>query len=80
MSDSWLAATWIAVIVVLGLVAATVVVSRARVAGARAAGSHLEQYRAVTEAATASQREVAAELARLTERVAAVESLLRSVG
>jgi hypothetical protein len=79
MNDAWLAATYIAVIVVLGLVTAAVVVSRAKIATARATSTHVEQYRTVAESSAASQREVAAELARLTDRVAAVEALLRSV-
>jgi hypothetical protein len=80
MNDGWLAATYIAVFVVLGLVAATVVVSRARVATARTTSAHADRYRELAESSAASQREIAAELARLTERVAAVENLLRSVG
>ena len=79
MGDAWLAATYIAVIIVLGLVAAVVVASRGRIAVARAADAHVQQYREVAERSAAAQREVAEELARLTERVAAVETLLRSV-
>lgn len=80
MGDAWLAATYIVVIVVLGLVITAVVVSRGRVATARAAGTQLEQYREVAERSAAAQRAVAEELARLTDRMAEVETLLRSVG
>jgi hypothetical protein len=80
MSDGWLAAIYIAVFVVLGLVIAVVVISRTRIAVARATEAQVQQYREVAERAAAAQREVAEELARLTDRVAAVEALMRSVG
>jgi hypothetical protein len=80
MGDGWLAAIYIAVFVVLGLVIAVVVISRTRTVVARAAGTQVQQYREVAERAAAAQREVADELARLTDRVAAVEALMRSVG
>jgi hypothetical protein len=79
MSDGWLAATYITVVVVLGLMAAAVVVTRGRIAVARAGQGQAELYREVAERAATSQREVADELAALTERLGAVESLLRSV-
>jgi hypothetical protein len=80
MSDGWLAAIYIAVFVVLGLVIAVVVISRTRITVARATEAQVQQYREVAERAVAAQREVADELARLTDRVAAVEALMRSVG
>jgi hypothetical protein len=80
MSDGWLAAIYIAVFVVLGLVIAVVVISRTRIVVARAAEAQVQHYREVAERAAAAQREVAEELARLTDRVAAVEALMRSVG
>jgi hypothetical protein len=80
MSDGWLAAIYIAVFVVLGLVIAVVVISRTRIVVARATETQVQQYREVAERAAAAQREVAEELARLTDRVAAVEALMRSVG
>jgi hypothetical protein len=80
MSDGWLAAIYIAVFVVLGLVIAVVVISRTRIVVARAAEAQVQHYREVVERAAAAQREVAEELARLTDRVAAVEALMRSVG
>jgi len=80
MSDGWLAAIYIAVFVVLGLVIAVVVISRTRITVARATEAQVQQHREVAERAAAAQREVAEELARLTDRVAAVEALMRSVG
>lgn len=80
MSDGWLAAIYIAVFVVLGLVIAVVVISRARVVVAHATEAQAQQYREVAERAAAAQRAVAEELTRLTDRVAAVEALMRSVG
>lgn len=80
MGDAWLAATYIAVVLVLGLVTATVVVSRGRIAVARATDGQAREYREIAERSATAQRQAAEEIARLTERVAAVETLLRSVG
>jgi hypothetical protein len=66
--------------VVLGLVVAVVVISRARVAATRCSEAQAQQYREVAERVAAAQQGVADELARLTDRVAAVETLMRSVG
>jgi hypothetical protein len=80
MGDGWLAAIYIAVFVVLGLVIAVVVISRTRIVVARATEAQVQQYREVAKRAAAAQQGVADELARLTDRVAAVEALMRSVG
>ncbi len=80
MSDGWLALTWIVVIGVLGVAVAAVVLARARVAAARAGAADGERYRQLAERCAAGQQQAAAELGRLTERLAAVEKLLRDVG
>ncbi|MFI5937329.1 hypothetical protein [Actinoplanes sp. NPDC051494] len=79
MSDAWLAATYITVVAVVGLMVTAVVITRGRVVTARASGEQAQKYREVAERAAASEQAVAEELAELTRRVAAVESLLRSV-
>jgi hypothetical protein len=80
MSDGWLALTWIVVIAVFGAVVAAVVLARARTAAARAGAADDERYRQLAERCTASQQQAAAELGRLTERLTAVEKLLRDIG
>lgn len=80
MSDAWLAITYIAIIAVIGAVVAVVLVARARVAQARANAEHIKRYQELTERCAVGQQETAGELSRLTERVAALETLLREVG
>jgi membrane-bound lytic murein transglycosylase MltF len=80
MSDSWLAVTYMLIVVVVGAVVAVVLVTRARVAQARADTDHVRHYQELAERCADSQRQLAGEVSRLTERVAAIEKLLREVG
>jgi hypothetical protein len=65
----------------VGVVVAPVyLLTRARTAQAQADAETLRRYQALAEQSAASQQQIAAELARLTERVAAIEKLLRDVG
>lgn len=80
MSDAWLAAVWISVVIVVGLVVGVVLLARARTAQAQADAQNRQRYQDLAEQSAASQQQTAAELARLTERVAAIEKLLRDVG
>lgn len=83
--------SWIPLIVVVGVVIMVVAVSagmvgRAAVQGAarkvqaRADAENTARYRELAEQCAIGQQQAAAELARLTERVAAIEKLLTDVG
>lgn len=80
MSDPWIAAIYVTAFVVIGVIIAVVVLARARTAQALADADNAERYRSLAEQSATSQQQAAAELARLSERVAAVEKLLREVG
>jgi uncharacterized protein YbjQ (UPF0145 family) len=80
MNDTALAVTWIGIVAVVGLVIATIVLARSRVAQARLGAGHLRRYEELAERCAAEQQRAAAELARLAERLGAVEKLLRDVG
>lgn len=80
MSDPWIAAIYIAAFIAIGAIVAVGMLARARTAQARADAEHAQQYRDLVVRNASAQDRVAAELARLTERVAAVEKLLRDVG
>lgn len=80
MNDTWLAVTWVAAFVVIGVVIAVTVTARAGVARARAKAEAGQRYQELAERCAAGQQQTAEELGRLTERVAAVEKLLRDVG
>lgn len=80
MTDPWIAAIYIAAFAVIGVVVALAVSARARTAQARADADNAQRYRDAVAAQTQAQEHVAAELARLTERVGAVEKLLKDVG
>ena len=54
--------------------------ARVRIAQARANAEHLQRYQQLADHAAASQRHAAEEVARLSERVGAIEKLLRDVG
>lgn len=80
MTDPWIAAIYIAAFIALGAVIAVAVLARARTAQARADTDNGKRHRDLVAHQSAAQEQVAAELARLTERVAAIEKLLREVG
>jgi hypothetical protein len=68
-------------LVIVGVVIAPVyMLTRARVAQAHADTENRQRYRELAEQSAAGQQQVVAELARLTERVAAIEKLLKEVG
>jgi hypothetical protein len=68
-------------LVVVGVVVAPVyMLTRARIAQAKADTENRQRYRELAEQSAASQQQVVAELARLTERVATIEKLLKDVG
>ena len=66
-------------LVVLGAIA-MVVVAYFRLQGRRADAVAMAQYRKLAEDAVANQEQLRTELAKLTEKVAAVEKLMRDVG
>jgi hypothetical protein len=86
MDESWVPLIVVSAIVimviaiVLGMVGRTGMKADARKAQARADAANNERYRELAEQCALSQRQAAAELARLAERVAAIEKLLRDVG
>ncbi len=80
MSDAAIATIYIAAFVVIGLVVGVIATARVRIAQARANAEHLQRYQQLADHAAASQRHAAEEVARLSERVGAIEKLLRDVG
>ncbi len=66
-------------LVVLGSIA-LIVVAYFRLQGHRADAVAMANYRKLAEDAVANQEQLRAELAKLTEKVAAVEKLMRDVG
>jgi hypothetical protein len=80
MNDTALAITYISIIAVIGAVVAVVIVTRSRVAQARANAEQVRRYQELADRCVAGQRQTAEELTRLTERIAAIEKLLREVG
>lgn len=80
MNDTALAVTWIGIVAIVGVVIAVVVLARTRVTQARLGAQHLRRYGELAERCTADQQRAAAELARLAERLGAVEKMLRDVG
>jgi uncharacterized membrane protein len=70
----------VGLVVVAAIGAPIYMLTRARVAQAQADTENRQRYRELAEQSAAGQQQVAAELARLTERVAAIEKLLRDVG
>jgi hypothetical protein len=66
-------------LVVLGTIA-MIVVAYFRLQGRRAEAVAMANYRKLAEEAVANQEQLRTELARLTEKVAAVEKLMRDVG
>jgi hypothetical protein len=70
----------IGILLVVGGVIAVVVASYFRLQGHRADAVALAHYRKLAEDAVANQQELRDQLAKLTEKVEAVEQLMREVG
>jgi hypothetical protein len=67
-------------IFIVGGVIAVIVASYFRLQGHRADAVAMAHYRKLAEEAVANQQELRGELAKLTEKVQAVEKLMREVG
>jgi hypothetical protein len=70
----------IGILFVVGGVIAVIVASYFRLQGHRADAVAMAQYRKLAEDAVANQQELRDHLAKLTEKVEAVEKLMREVG
>jgi hypothetical protein len=70
----------IGILAILGAVVAVIVASYFRLQGHRADAVAMASYRKLAEDAVANQRELRDQLTRLTEKVQAVEQLMRDVG
>jgi hypothetical protein len=70
----------IGIILVVGGVIAVIVASYFRLQGHRADAVAMAHYRKLAEEAVANQQELRDQLAKLTEKVQAVEKLMRDVG
>jgi hypothetical protein len=70
----------VGILLIIGAVTAVIVSSYFRLQGHRADALALANYRKLAEEAVANQRELRDELAKLTEKVQAVERLMREVG
>jgi len=70
----------IGILAILGAVVAVIVSSYFRLQGHRADAVAMASYRKLAEDAVANQRELRDQLTRLTEKVHAVEQLMRDVG
>lgn len=70
----------IGILLIVGGVIAVVVASYFRLQGHRADAVAMAHYRKLAEDAVANQRELRDELAGLTEKVQAVERLMKEVG
>jgi hypothetical protein len=70
----------IGILAVIGGVVATIVASYFRLQGHRADAVAMAQYRKLAEDAVANQQELRDQLTKLTEKVQAVEQLMREVG
>jgi NO-binding membrane sensor protein with MHYT domain len=68
------------IIFIVGGVIAVIVASYFRLQGHRADAVAMAHYRKLAEEAVANQQELRGELAKLTEKVQAVEMLMREVG
>jgi hypothetical protein len=68
------------IIFIVGGVIAVIVASYFRLQGHRADAVAMAHYRKLAEEAVANQQELRGELAKLTEKVQAVEELMREVG
>ena len=70
----------VGIVFVVGAVVAVIVASYFRLQGHRADAVALAHYRKLAEEAVANQQELRDQLAKLTEKVQAVEQLMRDVG
>ena len=70
----------IGILAVIGGVVATIVASYFRLQSHRADAVAMAHYRKLAEDAVANQQELRDQLTRLTEKVQAVEQLMREVG
>lgn len=70
----------VGIVLVIGAVVAVVVSSYFRLQGHRADAVAMASYRKLAEDAVANQQELRGQLAQLTEKVQAVEKLMREVG
>ena len=70
----------IGILLVVGGVIAVIVASYFRLQGHRADAVAMAHYRKLAEEAVANQQELRDQLAKLTEKVQAVEQLMRDVG
>jgi hypothetical protein len=70
----------IGIIIVVGGVIAVIVASYFRLQGHRADAVAMASYRKLAEEAVANQQELRDQLTKLTEKVQAVEQLMRDVG
>ena len=71
---------WIGVALIIGGVLAVIVAFYFRWLSHRANAAAMDQYRKLAEEAVANQQELRDQLAKLTEKVQAVEQLMREVG
>jgi Tfp pilus assembly protein PilO len=71
---------WIGVAIIIGGVIAVIVSSYFRLLSHRAEAAAMAQYQKLAEEAVANQQELRDQLATLTEKVQAVEQLMRDVG
>jgi NO-binding membrane sensor protein with MHYT domain len=70
----------VGIVFVVGAVIAVIVASYFRLQGHRADAVAMASYRKLAEEAVANQQELRDQLAKLTEKVQAVEQLMRDVG
>lgn len=86
MDESWIPLLVILALVIIviaimgGIVGRAAMRAQAVKVEAQADAEHTLRYQELAEHCAASQRQLAAELARLGERVGAIEKLLRDVG
>lgn len=80
MNDPWLAVTYVAIFAVIGGVLAAWLLARTRKAQVLDAVERTEEYRAALATQSAANDRVARELAQVTDRLTAIEKLLRDVG
>jgi predicted negative regulator of RcsB-dependent stress response len=72
--------TWSVIVGVICIASAVIVWAYFRLQAHRADAVAMAEYRRLAEEAVANQQELRAELTKLTEKVAAVEKLMREVG
>jgi hypothetical protein len=70
----------VGIVFVVGAVVAVIVASYFRLQGHRADAVAMAHYRKLAEEAVANQQELRDQLTKLTEKVQAVEQLMRDVG